>query len=585
MARENRSDIDRRPRFEHLEPRLLLDGTLEQQAIELFSISAAVFAQNRELRADEAVHYAFDGSGTNRTADAGGWTAPAPFDTNAGSDSGYDYAPQATTDGAGNCITVWESGDSRGGTIGSDRDVLSATSSQTFRDYGDAPLPYPTLLADVGARHEAKGPRLGAERDHEIDGQPTAGADGDDTTGRRNDEDGVTFGSTIMVGQLDASVTVNVQNVVDPRAGARLDAWIDFNADGTWGGPFEQIADNLAVHSGNNTIQFDVPSWAVEGPTYARFRLSTAGDLAPRGVGKDGEVEDYRVTITRPATSAGIFGSSDTISTAVSGPESVFAADVDGDGDMDVLSASFLDNKIAWYENDGSGGFTEHAISTTAEQARSVFAADVDGDGDMDVLSASQYDNKIAWYENDGSENFTEHAISTSAVLAYSVFAADVDGDGDMDVLSASHFHEDQIVWYENDGSEDFTAHTIATDLDDATSVFAVDVDGDGDMDVLSGFFNGDQKITWYENNGSQRFTEHVVSTSTLGATSVFAADVDGDGDMDFLSASTSYSSNKIAWYENDGSENFTARTISTAADWAQSVFAADMDGDGDMDP
>ena len=73
---------------------------------------------------------------------------------------------------------------------------------------------------------------------------------------------------------------------------------------------------------------------------------------------------------------------------------------MDGDGDMDVLSASQLDNKIAWYENDGSQTFALHTISTAASGARSVFAADVDGDGDLDVLSASGNDDKIAWYED-----------------------------------------------------------------------------------------------------------------------------------------------------------------------------------------
>ncbi len=64
-----------------------------------------------------------------------------------------------------------------------------------------------------------------------------------------------------------------------------------------------------------------------------------------------------------------------------------------------------------------------------------MFAADVDGDGDLDVLCASRNDDKIAWYENDGSQNFTTHTISTTAIGAVSVFAADVDGDGDLDVL------------------------------------------------------------------------------------------------------------------------------------------------------
>jgi len=70
-----------------------------------------------------------------------------------------------------------------------------------------------------------------------------------------------------------------------------------------------------------------------------------------------------------------------------------------------VLSASYGDNKIAWYENDGgatSGLFSgaPHVITTDAKWARAVYAADLDGDGDLDVLSASSTDNKIAWYES-----------------------------------------------------------------------------------------------------------------------------------------------------------------------------------------
>jgi len=269
-----------------------------------------------------------------------------------------------------------------------------------------------------------------------------------------------------------------------------------------------------------------------------------------------------------------------TITTSAAYANIVYAADVDGDGDLDVLSASKNDDTIAWYENDGSESFTEHAISTSADGAFSVYAVDVDGDGDMDVLSASAGDDKIAWYENDGSESFTEHAITTSADYANTVYAADVDGDGDMDVLSASNY-DDKIAWYENNGSESFTEHVISTSANGAFSVHAVDVDADGDMDVLSASEN-DDKIAWYENDGSESFTEHVISTSADGARSVYATDVDGDGDMDVLSASGA--DDKIAWYENDGSESFTEHVISTSADGARSVYAADIDGDGDLD-
>ena len=90
------------------------------------------------------------------------------------------------------------------------------------------------------------------------------------------------------------------------------------------------------------------------------------------------------------------------VTTSADGAFSVVAADLDADGDMDLVSASELDNKIAWYENtDGAGAFGPQRIVTTlAVGARSVFAADLDGDGDMDLASASFADDKIAWYED-----------------------------------------------------------------------------------------------------------------------------------------------------------------------------------------
>ena len=455
-------------------------------------------------------------------------------------------------------------------------------------DFGDAPAPYPTLLADNGARHEATGLTLGTNRDDELNGVHSTTANADDTTGSPDDEDGVTFG-TIQVGQLGATVTVNVQGITTT---GKLDAWIDFNGDGSWGGPGEQIADHVAMVDGNNTLTFDVPSFAIDGTTFARFRLSTAGNLGPEDAAADGEVEDYAVTINPPTAASGVFGGQNFVNTPDpdepgSGVEgnadnahSVFAADMDGDGDLDLLSASEGDDKIAWYENDGNQNFTQHTISTTAIGASSVFAADVDGDGDLDVLAASSNDATVAWYENDGSQNFTQHTISTTANGPFSVFAADIDGDGDLDVLSA-FYNDDTIAWYENDGNQNFTPHTISTAADGAYSVFAADVDGDGDMDVLSASL-ADDKIAWYENDGNQSFTPHTISSAADYTRSVFAADVDGDGDMDVLSASQN--DDKIAWYENNGSQVFTPHTISTAADGAYSVFAADVDGDGDMD-
>ena len=198
-------------------------------------------------------------------------------------------------------------------------------------------------------------------------------------------------------------------------------------------------------------------------------------------------------------------------------PTSVFAADLDDDGDQDMLSASFDDDKIAWYENDGNGGFgPQRVITTSADGARSVYAADLDGDGDQDMLSASSGDDKIAWYENDGNGGFgPQQVITTSARGARSVYAADLDGDGDQDVLSASR-NGDKIAWYENDGNGGFGPQRVITITTDAAfSVYAADLDGDGDQDVLSAS-SDDSKIAWYENEGSAMDTDVETASDVL---------------------------------------------------------------------
>jgi hypothetical protein len=351
--------------------------------------------------------------------------------------------------------------------------------------------------------------------------------------------------------------------------------------------PLPDVTLTYGIPNTPPTITEQIPSIstsAIEAWSVYSTDIDGDGHMDVLYASNDGKIAWYKNT-----DGAGTFGAEQTISTNVIVAFSVYAIDIDGDNDMDVLSASYQDNKIAWYENtDGAGTFgAQNVISTDANRATSVYSTDLDGDGDMDVLSSSFSDNKIAWYENDGTGNFgSQIVISTAASGATSVYATDMDGDGDMDVLSAS-WTDNKIAWYENtDGAGTFGAqNVISTVAMNASSVYATDMDGDGDMDVLSAS-NDDHKIAWYENtDGDGTFgAQQVISTAALRARSVYATDLDGDGDMDVLSAS--YADNKIAWYKNtDGDGTFGAQqVISTAALGAISVYATDIDGDGDMD-
>ena len=170
-------------------------------------------------------------------------------------------------------------------------------------DLGDNPDPnYPTLLASSGAVHTVSaGLFLGACVDTEIDGQPNAMATGDDgavgsttfgtcaTAG--DDEDGVTNFQNLIAGNGTAGVDVIASSA------CLLDAWVDFNQNGSFGDAGEQIFTSQPLAAGVNALNFAIPVTASADNTYSRFRCSSAGGLAPTGAAADGEVEDYVVNI------------------------------------------------------------------------------------------------------------------------------------------------------------------------------------------------------------------------------------------------------------------------------------------------
>ena len=99
-------------------------------------------------------------------------------------------------------------------------------------------------------------------------------------------------------------------------------------------------------------------------------------------------------------------------------------ADMDNDGDMDIVSVSGIDNTTAWYENlgytgdDGILDWSASDIATDADGAYGVFVADMDNDGDMDIIVASIEDDTISWYENNaGIPEFSNIMMPIVSVL------------------------------------------------------------------------------------------------------------------------------------------------------------------------
>ncbi|MFT5042195.1 MAG: hypothetical protein ACI8TX_003177, partial [Hyphomicrobiaceae bacterium] len=283
-----------------------------------------------------------------------------------------------------------------------------------------------------------------------------------------------------------------------------------------------------------------------------------------------------------------------TLTTGAS-PQSVAAADLDGDGDLDLVSADFGSSTLTlFFQGAPLAGSTEPVFTPGATtpapgaSPRDVAAADLDGDGDLDLVSANQISSTLTMFFQGaplaGSTEpvFTPGASMPSAGTSpVSVTAADLDGDGDLDLVSANLLSDTLTLFFQSapvPGSTEPVFTPGASPLSTGagpSSVIAADMNGDGNIDLVS----ADQGLTLFLQSATQVFRQ---GASTLQTGSfprdVAVADLDADGDIDLVSADG-------ALFLQSAPGVFTpgASTLQMGVD-PQAVVAADLDGDGDID-
>jgi len=276
------------------------------------------------------------------------------------------------------------------------------------------------------------------------------------------------------------------------------------------------------------------------------------------------------------------------------GTEVVFPSDIDGDGDMDIIGSDEQAGALVWWENAAGNGtvWTKQLVDTDCREQHLVWSADIDADGDMDVVGATYLDGGIYWWENT-SRNGTvwqKHVVDSNTDQDYCrthcLRVEDMDGDGRLDIV-ASAGTESGINWWQNPKGDanSWTRRYVAGSDGEVESVYPADLDGDGDADLVGSIRNHDG-LTWWENtNGAgTAWAKHVIDSSYTDEQVVDVADMDNDGDMDI--AASARRINSIIWWEN---------TNGKATEWAKHVmsqdfvevwspYAVDMNGDGNLD-
>lgn len=211
--------------------------------------------------------------------------------------------------------------------------------------------------------------------------------------------------------------------------------------------------------------------------------------------------------------------------------------DLNGDGWEDVFILNKDTDSQFWFENNGDGSISTSLIndaSTTSNFAPTF--ADMDGDGDLDLVQASFEDDILYLRENDGSGNFGENITVASVDGPQLYDLGDYDNDGDLDVVIWAN-ENTQLYILKNEGMFSFVLAPYTPLIGSPSAPTFADLDGDGDLDIVTGNSEGLESVfVWVENLGNDVFINHVLP-EVLRGREYSVADLDLDGSIDVISS------------------------------------------------
>ncbi|MDQ2769791.1 MAG: FG-GAP-like repeat-containing protein [Bacteroidota bacterium] len=338
---------------------------------------------------------------------------------------------------------------------------------------------------------------------------------------------------------------------------------------------------NPAVVSGS-TLSFAPAAYPYLPGEKVQYTVTTAA-ASSGGALVQGRTGQFAAAVG--GTGRGVFsGGSDP--TVGADPFSVTVADLDGDGDLDLLTANFQSTPSAVNVqlNNGNGTFGGSQNVGVGRNPFQVVAGDVDGDGDLDLLTANFGASSVSVRLNNGSGLFSGSQEVSLNNPSANVALGDADGDGDLD-LFASVPSSGVVSVRLNNGTGTFSG---SQDVPVGTRPYGLalgDLDGDGDLDFLvtNNAINGSGTVNVRLNDGTGTFGGSQSVAVGINPVSAALGDVDGDGDLDFLAASF-ISAGTVSVRLNDGTGTFSGSQSVAVGNSPNSVALGDVDADGHLD-
>jgi hypothetical protein len=259
---------------------------------------------------------------------------------------------------------------------------------------------------------------------------------------------------------------------------------------------------------------------------------------------------------------------------------SIGAADLDGDGRLDLVAVPRDGGVVSVYLNGASLFSAPVSVSTGAHAISDFLLADVDGDGNTDLAVFDEMVPQMLVAFGDGSGRFSAQASFALPEVPRSVAVRDLDGDGLPDIAALGRQPEIAVLF--NAGARRFKPATGVALESGGAVVRALDVTNDGIVDLLVLSDRGDA-VTAYQGKGDGTFLKKdSVALGKSGATALLVRDVNQDGSPDFVAVNGT--TGVATLWTNNGAGTFRVGRSVLFTSEVVTIAVHDVDGDGAPD-